>query len=411
MVRRTLSLWIVALYGGLALAAPPGFVKTTIPLEGPPVGLAFDAAGVLWALEGAPFGSNRATMRAILADGTQGPSFSVTGDDPNNFFVGDMVYDSIGDRFLITDNTADGRLYVVDKWGNRTTLATNMAYLAGVAVRHTGEIFVTTADGFGAGTVLQIDRDNGAKSVVFTGLDYGADLTFDASGHLLVQDVSSVTFLGRIQRLPIVETPGGLQFGPAMPLAENLNASYGMALDSEQELFATGAGGLYRISESPPGETLFYTDGSIAPIATAIAFHAGAAPFEPFAGPYGGRMAINADFGYVKNDLFVTLLTPAIPGDYDGSGTVDAADYLVWKSAYGSPDATADGNRDGRVDAADYVVWRVHLAPSRSSVGAASVVPEPSVLQLSGFVMVASFFVLGRVRPVVFPFLGGTANG
>jgi hypothetical protein len=53
--------------------------------------------------------------------------------------------------------------------------------------------------------------------------------------------------------------------------------------------------------------------------------------------------------------------TPArIPGDYDGNGSVDKADYDVWRTMFGltGDPLAADGNGDGRVDAADYVVWR-----------------------------------------------------
>jgi hypothetical protein len=380
-------------------AVPAGFIKQTIPLNAPPVGLAFDADGVLYALEGAEFGSNQATLRAFLPDGTDAGSFPIVGDDPFSFYIGGMAYDPVGDRLLITDNTAEGKLLVVDKLGNVTTVASDIPYIAGVAVRDTGEIFVSTAGGFGAGTVRII----GTTTPVLTGLDYGADLAFDASGNLFVQDANSITLRGRIQRLPIV--------GPATLLAEDLAAGYGIVFDSEGDLFTTGAGGLYRIDESPPGESLFYTDGSSEPIATAIAFHAGTAPFEPFAGPGGGRLAINADFGYVKNDLFVTLLTPAVPGDYDGNGTVDAVDYLVWKAAYGTDDPAADGNLDGVVDAADYTVWRNHLASSLGSAGATSIVPEPSPVQLSVLAIAAFVFLLGRIRPAVSHFLGGTAHG
>ena len=114
---RSLSFCIGLLATSVAMATPPGFVKTTIPLAAPPVGLAFDSGGVLYALEGASFGSNVATMRTFLPNGSFGASFPVVGDDSSNFFAGGMAYDPVGDRLLITDNTADGRVYAVEKTG------------------------------------------------------------------------------------------------------------------------------------------------------------------------------------------------------------------------------------------------------------------------------------------------------
>jgi hypothetical protein len=60
-------------------------------------------------------------------------------------------------------------------------------------------------------------------------------------------------------------------------------------------------------------------------------------------------------------------LGPSIPGDYDGSGTVDTADYNKWKSQFGTTVAAgteSDGNSDGQVNLADYTVWRDHLGAS-----------------------------------------------
>src|SRR3954469_22159108 len=142
---RPLSLCIGWLMTSAAMATPPGFVKSTIPIAAPPVGLAFDSGGVLYAMEGASFGSNVATMRTILPNGSFGASFSVVGDDASNFFAGGMAYDPIGDRLLITDNTADGRVYAVEKSGAKQTLSTGLAGAAGVVARDSGEIFVTTS--------------------------------------------------------------------------------------------------------------------------------------------------------------------------------------------------------------------------------------------------------------------------
>jgi hypothetical protein len=83
-------------------------------------------------------------------------------------------------------------------------------------------------------------------------------------------------------------------------------------------------------------------------------------------------------------------------GDYSGSGTVDFTDYqLFWRSTFGSSTyLLADGNLNGSVDAADYVLWRNNVGQSVPSApfaagtgtvaGNLTAVPEPaSALLLS----------------------------
>ncbi len=364
-------------------SAPPGFVKTTISLDAPPVGLAFDSHGTLYALEQPAFMSNEATLRVFNAAGSPIGSYPVSGADPSNFFVGGMTYDPTGDQLLVTDNTADGELYTVSKSGARETLATGLAGVADVAVRTTGEIFVSTSPFGSDGAVLQVDRSNGNAATALGSLGFGAGLAFDANSNLIVQDSDTTNFAGRLQRLPMAGAGDSLTIGSPQPILSGMTSSAGVAIVGN-DLYTTGVGGLYRVVGSPPAEELFDTKGTSSQFATAIAFAAGSQPFQAFAGPNGGRLAYMADYGFSSQDSFITSLTPAEPGDYNGDGHVDASDYAVWRGAFGTNNLSADGNRDGIVDSADYVIWRAHStsAAAGASLSQLQSVPEPGILPI-----------------------------
>lgn len=68
-------------------------------------------------------------------------------------------------------------------------------------------------------------------------------------------------------------------------------------------------------------------------------------------------------FGRV-NALAAVEAVPAASGDYNLDGTVDAADYTVWRNSLGAtvtPYTGADGDRNGLIEAADYQVWKSHF--------------------------------------------------
>ncbi|HEX4415012.1 MAG TPA: hypothetical protein VH107_15355 [Lacipirellulaceae bacterium] len=76
-----------------------------------------------------------------------------------------------------------------------------------------------------------------------------------------------------------------------------------------------------------------------------------------------------------------SLSIPVAPGDYNGDGIVDAADYTVWRDTLGSTgDLRADGNGDLIIDAGDFDVWRSSFSNSYnfgSTSAASAVVSEP----------------------------------
>jgi hypothetical protein len=75
-----------------------------------------------------------------------------------------------------------------------------------------------------------------------------------------------------------------------------------------------------------------------------------------------------------------------LPGDYNGNGVVDAADFSVWRSCEGETGTNlqADGNGDGVVDQTDRDLWKAHYG-ERASL---SVVPEaPAIIVWTGVVL------------------------
>ncbi|MEO0530084.1 MAG: hypothetical protein AAF266_05830, partial [Planctomycetota bacterium] len=92
-----------------------------------------------------------------------------------------------------------------------------------------------------------------------------------------------------------------------------------------------------------------------------------------------GDGVINAiDYSLWRDNLGATVATRT--GDYDGNGAVEQADHAVWAATHGSTtDLRADGNDDGVINAIDYALWRDNLdvAPE-AAVAVAGAQPEPS---------------------------------
>lgn len=81
-------------------------------------------------------------------------------------------------------------------------------------------------------------------------------------------------------------------------------------------------------------------------------------------------------------DVLIDVIPDALPGDFNADGTVDAADYVVWRNHLGGNfDLNANGDENGSsariVDLADYDLWRANFGATLN-VGTSAPVPEPS---------------------------------
>jgi hypothetical protein len=168
---------------------------------------------------------------------------------------------------------------------------------------------------------------------------------------------------------------------------------------------ADGWNDLFRVTLSDPGGLhlgqifLSRTDGTLD---SPLQFDPGSDPrwiaTGDFAvGGFDGRadFAIYHYYGFDENGVFGILIDawyvyrnmgnwpvvgPELPGDYNNSGTVDAADYVLWRD--GGPLAN-EVDTPGTVNQADYTEWRARFGNPGSGSGLASAVPEPGSFALA----------------------------
>jgi cytochrome c peroxidase len=96
------------------------------------------------------------------------------------------------------------------------------------------------------------------------------------------------------------------------------------------------------------------------------------------------------DNSFLTNELFSDPFV-TLPGDYDGNGMVDIADYNLWKANFGDTSSLeADGNGNQIVDAADYSIWRDNVGRTWQTLGegvaaspSAHSAPEPAAIVLA----------------------------
>jgi hypothetical protein len=95
------------------------------------------------------------------------------------------------------------------------------------------------------------------------------------------------------------------------------------------------------------------------------------------------KTAGHALSAYIDN-VRVVAAAPGVPGDYNDNGTVDAADYVVWRKHLNSTDELPNDNGLGvPIGTGHYDLWRQNFGSASSPGGSsANAAPEPGAIGL-----------------------------
>jgi len=223
------------------------------------------------------------------------------------------------------------------------------------------------------------------------GSTHDLNLNGDAFGDILLKNYMFIG--GNYQGAYVDFTPGKV-----VGFSAGLNYATALAADQLVDAAAT-AGGSYSVSlaygANNPNAEFNNVDGAF----IGLAFQIGGSREEHL--HYGwirvsidnaaGDFSIN-DWAY-DDEPGVGILTgdtgevsAGLPGDYNSDGSVDAADYTVWRDNLGGDfhlngNGNEEGGSAGAVDQADYALWRNNYGAD-AAASAATPAPEPMTLGL-----------------------------
>jgi hypothetical protein len=99
------------------------------------------------------------------------------------------------------------------------------------------------------------------------------------------------------------------------------------------------------------------------------------------------------------HNLLLFFGNPGIAGDYNGDGSVNGADYVVWRRALANGGTLLNETASiGTVDAADFDAWRANFGATSGAGAGTSFVPEPGSALLLLIASFAAFVPLQRRR-------------
>lgn len=119
-----------------------------------------------------------------------------------------------------------------------------------------------------------------------------------------------------------------------------------------------------------------------------------------------GTVVMSVNRAEIQGDTQVNFalhgyLIPTLSGDYNANGTVDAADYVLYRKTLGQSGIglSADGNDTNSIEPGDFGVWRSRFgitSAAGSSSAASATVPEPASILVFGLMAAAGSLTFRR---------------
>jgi len=124
-------------------------------------------------------------------------------------------------------------------------------------------------------------------------------------------------------------------------------------------------------------------------------------------GPFGtvtflGDTTATVNYDFANGDIFlsdfVSTAPPGVIGDFNDDGTVDAADYVVWRKHNGTTTVLPNDNTPGIVSPADYDDWVANFGMMSGGGAGVTAVPEPASLSAALLLMACCATARGLLR-------------
>jgi fibronectin-binding autotransporter adhesin len=330
--------------------------------------------------------SGNETINGLSGSGTIRPysgttvrTLTIGDNDQSSLFSG-----VIGNTRI--DTGAAGQELRITKTGTGTLTLSGANTYTGTTTVNAGKLIV---NGTHTGTSIRVYEVNatgtlGGEGTIARNINVtGGTL---APGDVVVSDTVGTLTIGGLTLND--GSHGAFELNPTNT---TLGAGINDYLDIVGALTVTGAPTIHiDISNAVGGGNLSTAINRTWTLASYDSLAGGGTPTFNITGTIGGSSlaivpddTVNAPFGPGTIQLTVNASVAGVPGDYNNNGTVDAADYVLWRK--GGP-LQNEVDTPNTVNEADYTAWRARFGNTSGSGASLSTaaVPEPAGCLLMG---------------------------